>query len=143
MTEASRDPAEGTLSLTLTMSCEPALIGAAEALVARMGEQAGCAADDARRLGQAVRRALGGLIGHPGPPPNPGQFEVAFVATSRVARVDLWCACTSADGTATTMHDRLAAGGDDETMRKLVDRVEFGRQGEREYCRLTQQVRPR
>lgn len=143
MAEVSRDPAEGTLALTLTMSCEPALIGAAEAFVARMGEQSGCAADDARRLGQAVRRALGGLIGQPGPKPTPGQFELAFLATPRVARVDLWCACTAANGTATTMHDRLAASGDDEAMRKLVDRVEFGRQGEREYCRLTQQVRAR
>ena len=142
MTDASRASTEGTLALTLTVSREPAFLGAAEALIARVGEQAGCAPEDARRLGQAVRRALGGLIARSGSEPEGDQFDVAFTATSRVARVDVSSPGEPANGQP-SLQDALSASGDVAAMGRLVDRVEFGREGDREYCRLTQQVRAR
>jgi hypothetical protein len=120
------------------MSREPAFLGAAEALIARVGEQAGCAPEDARRLGQAVRRALGGLISES----EGDQFDVAFTATSRVARVDVSSQGVPANGQP-SLQDTLSTSGDAAAMGRLVDRVEFGREGDREYCRLTQQVRAR
>jgi hypothetical protein len=138
MADESPRPARPSLSLTLFVSREPAFLGAAEALVARAGEHAGCSSEDARRLGQAVRHAVGGLMEQAPDPQSPSNIEVAVLANGRLLRVDI--ACIRPDG-ATSVEEAFADHGRDALVRTLVDRVEFGRDGDRQYCRLTQQVR--
>ena len=139
MTEAPPRPAGPGLSLTLYISRQTAFLGTAEALVARAGEHAGCASDDARRLGQAVRQALGGLIAHTLADGGHAEIEVAVKGNGRLLKVDV--VCPGGAGGTVSVEEALTGRGDDAVMRRLVDRVEFGRDGDRQYCRLTQQVR--
>jgi hypothetical protein len=139
MADQSAGLPEAGLLLTFVVSREPAFLMTAEALFARAGEHAGCDGEDARRLGQAVRRALGGLIAHPPAGGEAGDLEVAFSGNGRLVRVDVGCTC--AVNGSQSIEDALTGHGDTATLRRLVDRVEFVRDGSRQVCRLTQQVR--
>jgi hypothetical protein len=139
MADQSPGLPEASLSLTFVVSPEPAFLLTAEALVARAGEHAGCGDEAARRLGQAVRQALGGLIAHPPAEGTPGDLEVAFCGNGRLVRVDVGCTC--ATNGSLSIEDALTGHGDAATLRRLVDRVEFVKEGQRQVCRLTQQVR--
>jgi hypothetical protein len=128
------------VALTLTLSSEPAFLGTTEALVARVGEHAGCTPEAAKRLGQAVRRLLGALIERAREAITPPQLEVAFAASDRVVRVDLRVA-RGMETTDRVFEDLLAAEGAGAGLERLVDRVEIAREDGRPCCRITQQVR--
>ena len=76
---------ETPLALSCTVSSQPAFAAAAAALTVRVGEQAGCAAGDAARLGRAVREALDGAI-LAADASRPQAFDLTFHGTSRVVR---------------------------------------------------------
>jgi hypothetical protein len=140
MTDEPSRQGDASLSLTLILSCQPAFLDTAEALVSRVGEHAGCSRDDARRLGRAVRQALGSLIEHPPTDRVPRTLEVAFQGNGRLLEVDVACGLDNGAPLG-GLEESLAGHGDDAVMRALVDRVEFVEEGERQLCRLTQQVR--
>lgn len=132
---AAPTPVDGVrdLSFSVSFSCEPAFADAAGALAARAGDYAGCAADDARRLGDAVRAVFTRIVAVE---PVSGVVDVQVHGTERLVRIEVWCRA------AADLAQRL--GGDDgaDPLSALVDRVEFGTDGARGYCRLTQQIRP-
>jgi hypothetical protein len=136
---ASRTDA-GPMALTLTLSSQPAFLETIEALVVRLGEQAGCAPDASGRFGRAVRRALGLLIVRARASSPPRQLEVGFTANDRVARVELRFA-RGADPGEPTFDDLLTADAAGADLEKLVDRIEITHDDGRSCCRITQQVR--
>ncbi|MCU0256829.1 MAG: hypothetical protein MUF60_08785 [Vicinamibacterales bacterium] len=121
------------LSFSVSLSAEPAFADTAGALAARAGDYAGCAADDARRLGDAVRTVFGTVVAGE---PYTDVVEVIVHGTDRLVRIEVWCASGA------TLVQRMAANGGPDPVSALVDRVEFGTDGPRGYCRLTQQIRP-
>lgn len=121
------------LSFSLSLSAEPAFADTAGALAARAGDFAGCAADDARRLGDAVRTVFARLVGGE---PLAGLVDVVVHGTGRLVRVEVWC------GAGVDVAQRLGPNGGPDPVSALVDRVEVGADGPRGYCRLTQQIRP-
>lgn len=132
---AGPSPRDGKheLGFTVALTADPAFADTAGALAARAGDYAGCASDDARRLGDAVREvfakiAAGGTLAE--------LIEVVVQGNERLVRVDLWCAA------GTDLPQRLAGPSDIDPVATLVDRVEVGHEGGRCYCRLTQQIRP-
>jgi hypothetical protein len=126
------------LSLTVTVSSQPAFVPTVEALAAKVGEFVGCSADDARRLGQAVALALSDTWRHLGAGAVPPRFDVIFHGNGRVLRVDVACA-SPLPGGVTLEH---ALGSDAMNgLRALVDRIEFGETDGCPYCRLTRQIR--
>jgi len=137
MTEAAPRTDGDPVALTLTLSSEPAFVGPIEALVARLGDYAGCAPDASKRLGQAVRRTLGLLIARARATTSP-QLEVACAANERVVRIDLRLA-RGAEPPEPPFEDLLTADG--AGLQKLVDRIEIVREDGRSCCRITQQVR--
>ena len=141
-THAEKPPGAG-LPLTCTLSTHEALVDAAQAVAARTAELAGCAADDADKLGAAMRTALEALISQVPAARRPCELEVAFSGTERVLRVELSCD-TAAGDDGLALEQVLGEGEAGQRLRGLVDRVEFGREGPRQSCRLTRQIkRPR
>jgi hypothetical protein len=138
MTEQSPQAGVPRLSLTVTVSSQPAILPTLEALAARVGEYVGCPAEDARDLGQAVGRALGDAWRHLGAAAVPG-FEVAFQGNGRVLRVELVCASPLPAGV--TLQEALGGAEGVDRLRQLVDRIEFGADRGCAYCRLTRQIR--
>lgn len=132
---AASTPPDGVRDLTFSVSfsCEPAFADAAGALAARAGDYAGCAADDARRLGDAVRAVFEKVVAGE---PHTGVLDLRVHGTDRVVRVEVWC-----QGTA-DLAQRLGSNGGADPVSALVDRVEIGADGARGFCRLTQQIRP-
>lgn len=131
---ASPTPFDGVRDLTFSVSfsCEPAFADAAGALAARAGDYAGCAADDAKRLGDAVRAVFEKIVAGE---PYTGTVDLIVHGTGRVVRVEVWC-----QGIADLVQ-RLDNNGAADPVSALVDRVEIGADGPRGYCRLTQQIR--
>jgi hypothetical protein len=127
------------LSLTVTVSSQQAFVPTLEALAARIGEYVGCSADEAKRLAQAVGRALSDASRRFGSDHASGRFDIVFHGNGRLLRVDL--SCTSPLPAGVTLEDAL--GGEDAVslLRKLVDRVEFGEAPRGPFCRLTRQIR--
>lgn len=121
------------LAFAVSLSAEPAFGDTAGALAARAGDYAGCASDEARRLGDAVRAVFERMVAGE---PYTGQVDVVVHGTDRLVRVELWCSCGRG------LEQRLASLDDPDPVRTLVDRVEIGVDGPREFCRLTQQIRP-
>lgn len=121
------------LAFAVSLSAEPAFADTAGALAARAADYAGCAADDARRLGDAVRAVFTKVVTGE---PYTGVVEVNVHGTARLVRIEVWCPGGAA------LVERMAANGGPDPVSALVDRVEFGTDGARGYCRLTQQIRP-
>jgi hypothetical protein len=121
------------LGFTVALSAEPAFAETAGALAARAGDYAGCASDDARRLGDAVREVFAKIASGSA---LADLIDVVVQGNERLVRVDVWCAA------GTDMASRLAGPSAIDPVATLVDRVEFGHEGSRCYCRLTQQIRP-
>ena len=120
------------LAFSVSLSAEPAFAEAAGALAARAGDYAGCAADDARRLGDAVRAVFEQAAA--GAPPA-SIVDLTVHGTARVVQVEVRC-CGGAD-----LAQRMGTDGGADPVSALVDRVEYGVDGPRCYCRLTQQIR--
>jgi hypothetical protein len=139
MTDDSQRPTRPGVSLTITVSNQPAFVPTLEALTARIGEYAGCPAEEARHLGQAVGRALGETWRHVGPDQASGRFDIVFQGNGRLLHVDLACRLPLPAGV--TLEDALGGPAALTGLRRLVDRVEFGETGGTPYCRLTRQVR--
>jgi hypothetical protein len=139
MTGESPQSEKSGLSLTVTVSSQPAFVPALEALAARVGEYVGCPAEDAKHLGQAVGRALGGVWRRLGPERSPGRFEIMFQGNGRLLRVDL--ACTSPLPAGVTLEEAFGGAEAVDHLRQLVDRLEFGDADGAPYCRLTRQIR--
>jgi hypothetical protein len=139
MADASQHPARSALSMTVTVSSQPAFVPMLEALATRAGEYVGCPAEDARRLGEAVRRALGDSWRHLGPERRPGRYDIVFQGNTRLLRVDLTCKSPLPDGV--TLEQALGGPEALEGLRHLVDRIEFGDTDGRPFCRLTRQIR--
>lgn len=131
---------EAAHSLSYTVSTHPALADAAEAVTVRMAEISGCSEADARGLGEAVGHALAGIAGAASEGGRPGELDLAFGANDRLVRVDLSCPVPAEAG-GFSLEAALGAGAAAEAMRVLVDRVEFGTDGARQYCRLTRQIK--
>ena len=132
---------ETPLALSCTVSSQPAFAAAAAALTVRVGEQAGCAADDAARLGRAVREALDGAI-LAADASRPQAFDLTFHGTSRVVRVDVAVApAVNGRQPAFSFEETLNGHGRTPTIEGLVDRVEFGQENGRSFCRLTHRIR--
>jgi hypothetical protein len=127
------------LSLTVTVSSQPAFVPTLEALAVRIGEYVGCPADDARNLGRAVGRALGDTWRRLGPDRTPGRFDIMFHGNGRLLRVDL--ACEGPLPAGVTLEDALGGADAVNGLRQLVDRIEFGDADGSPYCRLTRQIR--
>lgn len=143
MTMHAEKPPGAGLPLTCTLSTHEALVEVAQAVAARTAELAGCMVDDAEKLGTAIRTALEALISQVPAVRRPGELEVAFGGTERILRVDLsYDTAPGADGI--PFEQLLGEGEAGQKLRGLVDRVEFGRDGTRQSCRLTRQIkRPR
>jgi hypothetical protein len=136
MSEAIPSARAQELNFSVTLSAEPAFAETAGALAARAGDFAGCPADDARRLGEAVREVFAQLA-ETGVLKN--ELQMVVHGSPRLVRIDLCCAAADVGA---GLEARLATHGVGEPIRSLVDRVEFGAEGNAAYCRLTQQVRP-
>lgn len=121
------------LGFTVALSADPAFAETAGALAARAGDYAGCASDDARRLGDAVREVFAKIASGSA---LADLIEVVVQGNARLVRVDVWCAV------GTNLAQRLAGPSEIDPVSTLVDRVELGHEGTRCYCRLTQQIRP-
>ena len=124
------------LNFSVTLSAEPAFAETAGALAARAGDFSGCPADDASRLGEAVREAFSRLAATA---VVADHFELVVHGSPRLVRIDLCCA---PDAAGAGLEARLAPPPHGEAIQELVDRVEFGADGGAAYCRFTQQVRP-
>jgi hypothetical protein len=122
------------LSFSVTLSAEPAFADSVGALAARAGDFAGCPADDARRLGDAVREVFARLAGCV---PVTEHLAVTVHGDARLVRVDVRCEFAGAQD----LEQRIDGDGG-PPIRSLVDRVEFGADGASRFCRITQQVRP-
>jgi hypothetical protein len=70
-----------------------------------------------------------------------GRLEVAFRGTGQAVKVLVSVAEGQSAG-AFSFEEALAASGGDAPVRALVDRLEYGADGTRPYCRLTRRVRP-
>ena len=139
MTDDPPETEKSRLSLTVTVSSQPAFVPTLEALAARVGEYVGCPEEDARHLGQAVGRALGETWRRLGPGQAPGRFEIVFHGNGRLLRVDL--ASKTPLPVGVTLEDALGGHEGLSGLRQLVDRIEFGDAGGYPYCRLTRQIR--
>jgi hypothetical protein len=124
------------LDFSVTLSAEPAFAETAGALAARAGDFSGCPADDARRLGEAVREAFARLAATAAVADH---FQLVIHGSPRLVRIDLCCDVAEAGS---GLEGRLAGQAHGEPIRDLVDRVEFGTDRGATYCRFTQQVRP-
>jgi hypothetical protein len=134
--EVQRGASGADMSVIFTISPQPAFLDAAEALTERVGGYVGCPPDDARRLGLAVRRTLGRAFAAANGQ-APGSFDVAYRGNGRLLRVDVSCAAAPGGFSLESM----VTGADEaSTVRELVDRVEFGHDGERQFCRLTSRI---
>jgi hypothetical protein len=131
------------LTLTVTVSAQPAFLDAIEAVAGWFGEYGGCPAEDAARLGTAVRRALERLMGERvAAGAAPRELGLHFEGDARRVRADLSCPPTA--GNETFPLEQVLAGGDGlEGLRSLVDRVEFSQDRGRPCCRLTRRIRSR
>lgn len=127
------------LSMTVTVSRQPAFVPTVEALTVKIGEYVGCPADSARSLGQAVGRVLDEAWRHLGPEPDPGRFDLVFHGDGRLLRVDVSCRNSLPPGV--SFEDALGGAASLSGLRALVDRVEFGHADGGPYCRLTRQIR--
>jgi hypothetical protein len=137
--EAARGAAGSEMAMVFTISTQPAFLEAAEALTERVGGYVGCPPDDARKLGQAVRCALGRAFAAENGQATPASFDVAYNGNGRLLRVDVCCVSPSGGF---SLESRVTGEDEASTVRALVDRVEFGREGDRQFCRLTRQIRP-
>jgi hypothetical protein len=139
MADESQRPAPAAdMTVVLTISSQPAFFEAAEALTERVGGYAGCPPEDARKLGMAVRRTLGRAFAAGEGQTPPASFDVVYIGNGRVLRVDV--ACVAAPG-GFSLESSVTGTDQAATVRELVDRLEFGREGERQFCRLTRQIR--
>jgi hypothetical protein len=136
MTDVPSPSGSQDLSFSVRLSAEPAFAETAGALAARAGDFSGCPADDARRLGEAVREAFSRLATTA---TIADEVELVVHGTPRIVRIDLCCAQASATP---DLEARIASLEHGEPIRALVDRIEFGKEGGACYCRFTQQVRP-
>jgi hypothetical protein len=134
--EAERGGAGADMTVVFTMSAQPAFLDTAEALTERVGGYVGCAPDEARQLGQAVRRALGRCFSAANGQTPPESFDVAYRGNGRVLRVDVSCVAGGF-----SLESRVTGSDEGSVVRELVDRVEFGQEGDRQFCRLTRQIR--
>jgi hypothetical protein len=133
MTEDALRLAGPALALTCTVSTQPALVETVRALAARVGEHAGCSGDEARRLGEAVARALDGIIQHTPGPERPERLDIRFQGNGNVLLVEVACDATAPAGFSL---EQALAGDDLAALRARVDRVEFGDREGCPYCRL-------
>jgi hypothetical protein len=134
-------PAAPAVLVSFVLSPEPAFVETAGALVSRSCEQCGCPAAEAGRLGEAVRRALLALIEHwPADRERP-LLEVACQSRDRLVSVEVGCTLPVEPGPG-PVEAAMPAGPEAAAVRALVDRLEFDRDGARQFWRLTQQIRP-
>jgi hypothetical protein len=139
MTEPASPAAQATL-VSVVLSPEPAFVDTAGALVSRGSEQCGCPAPAAARLGEAVALALRALIAHwPADRERP-LFELTCHGRERIVDVEIGATLPVEPGPA-AVEAALPPGPDASAVRALVDRVEFGRDGARQFWRLSQQIR--
>jgi hypothetical protein len=139
MADDSQRPARADLGVTVTVSGDAALVDTVSAVVARIGEFAGCAAGEAATLGEAVGHAVSG-VAQATPAGDPQRLvDIEFESNGRLLSVDM--SCQGEEAGAFPLEETLAASGDDIAMRGLVDRVEFARTAGRQICRLTRQIR--
>jgi hypothetical protein len=124
------------LNFSVTLSAEPAFAETAGALAARAGDFAGCPADDARRLGEAVREAFARLAATATAAQH---LQLVVQGSPRLVRIDLCCSAAEAGA---GLEARLEGPESAEPIQSLVDRVEFGTAHDAVFCRFTQQVRP-
>lgn len=136
MSEATPSTNAQELTFSVILSAEPAFADTAGALAARAGDFSGCPADDARRLGEAVREAFSRLATTA---TIANHLQLIVHGSPRLVRIDLCCAAAEAGA---GLEARLAGQEHGEPIRALVDRVEFGTESGAAYCRFTQQVRP-
>jgi hypothetical protein len=136
MDDASESAPAEHLDFSVTLSAEPAFAETAGALAARAGDFSGCTADDARRLGDAVRQVFARLAATATVAEH---LELVIHGGPRIVRIDL---CCSGPGAGPGLEARVSGLPDVEPIHALVDRVEFGDSGGSAFCRLTQQVRP-
>lgn len=139
MTDGHDAPADFAFSFVL--SGHPAFARTAGVLAARVGRHVGCAPDDAAHLGEAVGRVLGDAVARSAGNGHAPRFEVLFRGTDQMLKVLV----SLADGQPRdgfSFEEALVASGADGSIRGLVDRVEYGADGARPFCRLTRRVRP-
>lgn len=134
MTEPTLPAESDDLVVDCRVTTTPAFSAIVEALAVRIGEFAGCQADDAGRLGQAVRlvfdRARAAASAE-------REVDLDFRGNGRLLHVDVHCPGQSMDGLS-ELQEGDAAG----RLRTLVDRSEVQPEGDGTRCRLTQQIRP-
>lgn len=133
MSEDALRTAGPALALTCTVSTQPALVETVQELAARVGEHAGCSGDEARRLGEAVARALGGIIQHTPGSERPDRLDIRFQGNGSVLLVEVACDVAPPAGFSL---ERALTGDDLAALRARVDRVEFGDREGCPYCRL-------
>lgn len=139
MTDGHDAPAD--FAFTFVLSGHPAFARAAGALAARVGRHVGCGPDDAAHLGDAVGRVLGDAVARSAGNGHAPRFEVLFRGTDQMLRV-LVSLADDPPGNGFSFEETLVASGGDGPLRALVDRVEYGADGVRPFCRLTRRVRP-
>jgi len=138
--ERSNAPGAG-LTLSVRLSARPALFGAVAALASGIGGQAGCAAADAARFGEAVGLALALVVDAAPPDATPVELDVAFEGGPRWLRADVSCAATEQGRTFPL--DQALSADRLEALRSRVDRADIVQDRGRACCRLTRQIRPR
>jgi hypothetical protein len=124
-----------SVSLAVTVSGDMRFVPIVRALAVRLAQHAGRRGPDAEGVGEAVERAVTGIIRHA---LDRGD-EIALDLAAGQGAVDIWIRFHG------TAHGALERGlslpregdSDLEHMRRAVDHVEFGRDGTRDYCRLT------
>jgi hypothetical protein len=132
--------ARADFAFSFVLSGHPAFARTAGVLAARVGRYVGCGAEDAAHLGDAVGRVLGDAVARSSGNGNAPRFEVLFRGTDQAVKVLVSVAEGQPD-TGFSFEDALVASGGDGSVRALVDRVEYGADGARSFCRLTRRVR--
>ncbi len=116
-------------------------------LYARAAEQVGYGAGDAREIGRSIERAVLGIMEHGFPDHACEHIDIRFAIDAHVMNVILRYhagAGEPAPVAAVEVERALAAPRDGEVpldvIRHAMPEIEFGRDGDIEYCRLSRKL---
>jgi hypothetical protein len=137
---ADAPPAD--LTLTVTLSAQPAFFDAVAAAGRHLGEQAGCATDEAASFGEGVGLALGRVTAGAPADAVPDELVVVFHVEARWLRADISCGRTR-QGRPFPLEQAIAEGDGLAVLQSKADRVEVIQTQGRACCRLTRRIRPR
>lgn len=138
--ETPQGPA--AVRLELTVPCDPQFRDLLEAVSRRMAAYIGYADADAAAVAEAVMQATGGLLGHDAPAAY-ASLDLTFATSEREFEILLRYggkepqAAAGEPDVQILMRRGGAAGTPLDALRRLMERVEFGRRDGVEFCRLT------